>query len=167
MIDFKFLVKVNPSDPVLAIKKLGLFVLGNENAFSSVDPNWASKQDFITAVPIAIALTVDMRAVIQANSPSTRFIVTGVTTENVKDLKENFGYKVYTDVDLPAAPSPSPDVKENEPGEVKTAGQATDGITARYWYNGKEISGEEFKQKTDEFRKNISATFGKLLDSLL
>lgn len=164
MIDFKYLVKVNPSDPALAIKKLGLSVLGNENAFSSVDPDWASKQDFITAVPIAIALTVDMRAVIQANSPSTRFIVTGVTTENVKDLKENFGYKVYTDVTLPAAPSL--DVKEEEPG-VKTAGQATDGITARYWYNGKEISEEEFKQKTDEFRKNVSATFGKLFDSLL
>lgn len=162
MIDFKFLVKVNPSDPTLAIKKLGLFVLGNENAFSSVDPDWAGKQDFITAVPIAIALTVDMRAVIQANSPSTRFIVTGVTTENVKDLKENFGYKVYTDVNLPAAPS----LDEEKP-EVKTAGQATDGITARYWYNGKEISGEEFKQKTDEFRKNVSATFGKLLDNIL
>lgn len=162
MIDFKYLVKVNPSDPTLAIKKLGSFVLGNENAFSSVDPNWASKQDFITAVPIAIALTVDMRAVIQANSPSTRFIVTGVTTENVKDLKENFGYKVYTDVTLPAAPS----LDEEEQG-VKSAGQDTNGITARYWYNGKEISGEEFKQKSDEFRKNISATFGKLFDSLL
>ena len=34
MIDFKYLVKVNPSDPALAIKKLGLSVLGNENAFS-------------------------------------------------------------------------------------------------------------------------------------
>lgn len=165
MIDFKYLVKVNPNDPFAAARKLGQLILENENAFSGVDGTWIAKQDYITALPVAVALTVEMRAVVQANSPDTKFIVTGVTSTNVADLVTDFGYKVYHTVEIKETP-----LKDKEPKkeEVQTAGQDSDKTEVNYYYNGKKVKPEEWQQHHDEFLKawnDVWNGFGeKLLD---
>lgn len=163
MIDFKYLVKVNPNDPLAAARKLGQLILNNENAFSGVDATWIAKQDYITALPVAIALTVEMRAVVQANSPDTKFIVTGVTSANVADLVTDFDYKVYHTVEIP---NEKPVVKEDQ--EISSGGQATDGKEIVYYYNGKKVKPEEWQQHHDEFLKawnDVWSGFGeKFLD---
>lgn len=146
MIDFKILVKVDPSNPQAAVAVLGQKVLNNEKAFASVDPVWVSKQDYITALPVAVALTVEMRAVVQANSPETKFIVTGVTTENVATLKEDFDYKVYALTEK----KDSPKKEEDENPKVQ------------YWYNGQKVSEEEYQKHAQDFKQQVENLFGSM-----
>lgn len=160
MMKFNYLVKVDQSDPLVAVKKLGQLILNNGNAFSGVDATWIAKQDYITALPVAIALTVEMRAVVQANSPDTKFIVTGVTSANVADLVTDFGYTVYSTV-------PEEKLVAKEEKEVQSAGTNS---ALEYWYNGKKISEEEFKEKASKLEKDFTelwGEFGKKMMSLL
>lgn len=166
MMKFNYLVKVDQSDPLAAVKKLSQLVTGNQDAFVNVDATWVRKQDYLAAVPIAIALTVEMRAVCQANSPDTKFIVTGVTADNVASLVNDFGYTVHTTV-----PNEKLVVKE-EKDEVQSAGQAINPETheVKYWYNGKEISREEFEKKASKLEedfKELWGEFGKRMMKLL
>lgn len=161
MMKFNYLVKVDQSDPLAAVKKLSQLVTGNQDAFVNVDATWVRKQDYLAAVPIAIALTVEMRAVCQANSPDTKFIVTGVTADNVASLVNDFGYTVHTTV-----PNEKLVAKE-EKDEVQSAGAD---CTQKYWYNGKEISREEFEEKASKLEKDFKelwGEFGKKMMNLL
>lgn len=152
VIDFKVIVKVDPSDPAASAKRLGELVLKNPDAFKDIDPKWISSQTHITAVPIAVALTVEMRAVVQANSPKTKFIVTGVTECNVKDLMENFGYKVYPT--YPVVDSCSESTEEkcrcDESSKSETPAPKSESRT-RYFYDGKEVSEEEFRKRWQDW----------------
>lgn len=166
MMKFNYLVKVDQSDPLAAVRKLSQLVTGNKDAFSNVDATWVRKQDYLAAVPIAIALTVEMRAVCQANSPDTKFIVTGVTADNVADLVSDFGYTAYTSVPEQKL------VAKEEKQEVQSAGQAINPATheVKYWYNGKEISEEEFKERSSKLEKDFEelwGEFGKKMMNLL
>lgn len=166
MMKFNYLVKVDQSDPLVAVKKLGQLVTGNRDAFANVDVTWARKQDYLTAVPIAIALTVEMRAVCQANSPDIKFIITGVTADNVASLVNDFGYTVYSTVPEEKL------VPKEEKKEVQSAGQAINPETheVKYWYNGKEISKEEFEEKASKLEedfKELWGEFGKKMMKLL
>ena len=88
-----------------------------------------------------------MRAVVQANSPDTEFIVTGVTTENVSKLVDDFGYKVFSTVDVPK------NTEDEKKTAVESAGQDTDGQKVNYYYNGRKVDQKEWQQHHDEFMK--------------
>ena len=152
VIDFKVIVKVDPSDPAASAKRLGELVLKNPDAFKDIDPKWISSQTHITAVPIAVALTVEMRAVVQANSPKTKFIVTGVTERNVKDLMENFGYKVYPTYPVVDSSSESTEEKGccDESSKSETPAPKNES-RARYFYNGEEVSEEEYRKHQQDW----------------
>lgn len=161
MIDFKVLVKVNPEDSKAAVRKLGEKVLNDETAFASVDPVWVRKQDYITALPVQVALTVEMRAVVQANSPDTKFIVTGVTSENVDSLINEFGYKVYPTYTIEDTVNPEND-KDLEDNKLQSAGQAISPTThqVRYWINGEEVPQEKWEEKKEDFTKAWNEVWG-------
>lgn len=151
MINFKFLVKVDPSNPKRAAEKLGELILNDKNVFASVDPTWTEKQDYITALPIAVALTVEMRAVVQANSPDTKFIVTGVTTKNVSKLIDDFGYKVFPSANISEESGKGEEESKEKKTAVESAGQDTDGQKVNYYYNGRKVDQKEWQQHHDEF----------------
>lgn len=171
MIDFKVLVKVNPEDSRAAIKVLGEKVLNDETAFMSVDPVWVRKQDYITALPVQVALTVEMRAVVQANSPDTKFIVTGVTSENVDSLINEFGYRVYPTYTVKDVAN-SEDDEDSENNKLQSAGQAISPTThqVKYWINGKEVPQEKWEEKKKDFTKawnEVWGDFGKKMMEFL
>ena len=163
MIDFKVLVKVNPEDSKAAVRKLGEKVLNDETAFASVDPVWVRKQDYITVLPVQVALTVEMRAVVQANSPDTKFIVTGVTSENVDSLINEFGYKVYPAYTVQASvPAPEEKDSNENPSMVKDALDQVSPINhqVKYWINGEEVPQEKWEEKKEDFIKAWNEVWG-------
>lgn len=168
IIDFKVIVKVDPSDPAASAKRLGELVLKNPDAFKDIDPKWISSQTHITAVPIAVALTVEMRAVVQANSPKTKFIVTGVTECNVKDLMENFGYKVYPTYPVVDSCSESTEEKCRCDESSKSGTPAPKNESrARYFYNGKEVSEEEYRRHQQDWDDLFGACRSSWKDFLI
>lgn len=178
MIDFKVLVKVNPEDSRAAIKVLGEKVLNDETAFMSVDPVWVRKQDYITVLPVQVALTVEMRAVVQANSPDTKFIVTGVTSENVDSLINEFGYKVYPTYTVKDVAKQyrgmdtCPEDEDPENNKLQSAGQAISPTThqVKYWINGEEVPQEKWEEKKKDFTKawnEVWGDFGKKMMEFL
>ena len=114
MKEFKFIVKVTPNHPEKALEKLGEVVEKDKTAFQAVDLDFVRKCYFITAVPIEIALTTDLRMRNLYFYPDLRFIVTGVPASRVQNLIE-FGYLVLTDFDL--------ELPENNPKEEAVDGQ--------------------------------------------
>lgn len=160
MIDFKVLVKVIPTDPMAALRKLGEKVTDDERSFVSLDPRWVAQQDYITAVPVEVALTVEMREVVQTHDPETRFIITGVTTENVDNLINMFGYKVFPSCEIEEQDEPVNEaLVEAEPSEEAVAAPEH---KVSYWYNGKEIGKEEYDEKVEEFTKRFTELWGKV-----
>lgn len=166
MIDFKVLVKVIPTDPMASLRKLGEKVTGDEHSFVSLDPRWVAQQDYITAVPVEVALTVEMREVVQTHDPETRFIITGVTNANVDNLINMFGYKVFPPCEVKEE-SVEYDEKEevqDVPAPGTSAGQDMDPVThtQKYYYNGKEISEEEYGKRLEEFTKQFVNLWGEV-----
>lgn len=166
MIDFKILVKVDPEDPKKTLAILGQKVCGNAKAFETIDPVWAKKQDYLTAVPVEIALTVEMREVLQTHTPDARFVVTGVKTANVDNLVNMYGYRVFA----PIFETGFEIVKENKEEENKntlqTAGTDIDPVKheVSYWINGKKVSQQEYDEKLQKLSGQIKEVFGHLSD---
>ena len=147
MIDFKVLVKVNPEDSKAAVRKLGEKVLNDETAFASVDPVWVRKQDYITVLPV----------------PDTKFIVTGVTSENVDSLINEFGYKVYPAYTVQASvPAPEEKDSNENPSMVKDALDQVSPINhqIKYWINGEEVPQEKWEEKKEDFIKAWNEVWG-------
>lgn len=159
MIDFKVLVSVPSDNPVAALKVLGEKVTGDERSFLSVDPKWIAQQAYIAAVPIEVALTVEMREVVQQHDPETRFIVTGVTPANVENLINMFDYKVWPGV-------PVTKVCDDEENKKLTVAKkeevpAEPVSTKKFYYNGKEVSEKEFKKYRERFLNNWTEFWGE------
>lgn len=141
MVDFKILVKVAKTHELDTVKTLGKAIEGNEEAFLDVDPTWVSKQDFITAVPIEVALTMEVRDAVMKNNSNCRFIVTGVPVERVKTLVDRYGYQV---LQTEVTPEPVEEKKEEVPAQA-----------ANYFINGKKVSADEFNSRAEEILKQM------------
>lgn len=193
MKEFKFIVKVTPNRPEKALEKLGEVVEKDKTAFQAVDLDFVRKCDFITAVPIEIALTTDLRMRNLYFYPDLRFIVTGVPASRVQNLIE-FGYLVLTDFDLELPEDESKEEAEEGPKEsdenpreleesdenpreededrVKQEehlSEPEEELTPKYFVNGHPATEEEFKTAHEEFKKKIeefgfSNNFRKWLD---
>lgn len=92
--DFKYLFKVNAEHPEIALRCLGLKIANDANAFKGVELDFVRNQEFITAVPVEIALTVGARAELLFKYPDLKFIVTGVPAQRIAHLVD-YGYEVY------------------------------------------------------------------------
>lgn len=166
MIDFKILVRVDPEDPKKTLTILGQKVCGNAGAFETIDPIWAKKQDYLTAVPVEIALTVEMREVLQTHTPDARFVVTGVKTANVDNLVNMYGYKVFAPILENAVASEVRENKEENKNILQTAGTDIDPVKheVSYWINGKKVSQQEYDEKLLKLNGQIKEVFGNLSD---
>lgn len=173
MKEFKYILKVDPTNPQKTLERLGELVIGEAEAFADIDIDFVKSQDFITAVPIEVALTIPMRAQILYNNPECRFIVTGVPAFRISNLTE-FGYKVYTTkVDLNeeeedqkcdegALRCADNDEKKEENENPKQphvhapvkepVEEESPAPVKKYWVSGKEVSKEEFLAKLDELK---------------
>lgn len=145
--DFRFLVKVNPDNPKGATEALGGLLEGNREAFD-VDLDFLKQQDFITAVPIEIALTIPMRSQIMYCNPECNFIITGVPTSRVAKLLR-YGYTVLPTCEVKAE---EPTVKKDNIAHDR---QDSNTVTSSFWYNGNRVKQEEFEEKFKEFEKVI------------
>ena len=84
--DWRQIVGIN-ENPEAAVEFLAKQVTGNAEAFKGVNLDTIhGKFEYITAVPIEIALTTDARHVLMKNTPEVRWIITGVTPESVKRM---------------------------------------------------------------------------------
>ena len=183
MKEFKFIVRVTPNRPEKALEKLGEVVEKDRTAFQAVDLDFVRKCDFITAVPIEIALTTDLRMRNLYFYPDLRFIITGVPASRVQNLIE-LGYLVLTDFDL-ELPENDQGGTEEEPKESDECSKEEDKkekeeqlpalegeqvpAKAKYFVNGLPATEEEFKTAHEEFKKKVeefgfSNNFRKWLD---
>ena len=119
----------------------------NPNCLDSTDLEFVNNQDYITAVPVEISLTVDERKAVRKANPETRWIVTGVGESDVTNLVVNYGYKVL-----------EPEVKVPVKSDIESK--------SSFKINGKEVSEEEWldgvKRFSEEFNKvwnNFRTTF--------
>ena len=186
MKEFKYIFKVDHTNPQKTLQMLGEKVVGAADAFSDIDLRFVQSQDFITAVPIEIALTTEMRSNLIYQNPVCRFVITGVPVHRIKNLVE-YGYAVFTNkVETPEEPcedkdecSDAPDLVENDaPVDERldvleeTQGQEIeekDGEVpapateskAKYWVDGKEASKEEFDKAVEKFKLNTNNSFFK------
>lgn len=187
MKEFKFIVKVTPNHPEKALEKLGEVIEKDKTAFQAADLDFVRKCDFITAVPIEIALTTDLRARNLYLYPDLRFIITGVPASRVQNLIE-FGYLVLIDCldldepekeakdedkaeDEPKEEAEDEQDKANDPGEEepKEKEPKESDETPKYFVNGHPATEEEFKAAHEEFRRKIeefgfSSNFQKWLN---
>ena len=139
--DFKVQVKVN-SNPIEALKLLGKEVVGRADAFTrdNIDLSWIEKQDYITAVPIQIALTTEMRDEVMDKNPECRFIVTGVQNSGAEFLEAEYSYKTCF---------------VNSPKVSNCDGHPEESVA--YFCNGKPVSQEEFEQELNDLEKDFKA----------
>lgn len=181
MKEFKFIVKVTPNHPEKAVEKLGEVVEKDKTAFQAVDLDFVRKCDFITAVPIEIALTTDLRMRNLYFYPDLRFIVTGVPASRVQNLIE-FGYLVLTDFDLGLPENDSKEETEEGQGEAEetkeeeskesdknlnpkvedekeeklpTPEEEPAPTEAKYFVDGHSATEEEFKAAHERFKKRL------------
>lgn len=154
MIDFKVLVKVAKTHELDTLKTLGKAIEGNEEAFLDVDPAWVAKQDFITAVPIEVALTMEVRDAVMRNNSNCRFIVTGVPVKRVKTLVDRYSYQVLlTEV----TPEPVIVAKDDKVIVAKDDNELAPASGCTYKVNGKEVSAEEFNKQAEKILSKMKA----------
>lgn len=92
--DFKVLVK-SKDNAVSARKELARAINPeNEHCFDEANLDFINRQDYITAVPVEIALTVPDRKVILEQNPDLQFIITGVTANAAASLVDKYGYGI-------------------------------------------------------------------------
>lgn len=177
MKEFKYILKVDPTNPQRTLERLGELVIGEAEAFADIDIEFVKSQEFITAVPIEIALTIPMRAQILYNNPECRFIVTGVPSFRIKNLTE-FGYQVYTTkVEIPKEEEEGQgqegpcdekcdegalrcaDEEEKKPApHVHVPVKLQEELPApvkKYYIGGNEVSKEDFLAKVNELKKKF------------
>jgi len=182
--DFRIVVKVNPEDPKKALQFLSERVTGKKWLLDGTDLEFVGSQDYITAVPIEIALDMETRAKLIYLNPNVRIIVTGVPANRVAHLRE-YGYVVFTlDAKLDEdGVSDSVEVSTNDstdperPGlEVHTSSKPSDcndkvevpemvaklekssdnsgDCKQNYYINGNPVSREDFEAERAKFFEN-------------
>lgn len=88
--DFRHLVRID-GNVEEAVRTLSVVTIGDANALDGVDLNFLKDFDYITAVPIQIALSYIERANLIKGNPNVNFIVTGIDKEWVPTLQK-MGY---------------------------------------------------------------------------
>lgn len=160
MKEFRYIFKVDHTDPEGTLRHVGEVVAGEPLAFQGVDANFVNQQDFITAVPIEIALTMDMRAKVIYVNPECRFVITGVPVFRIQNLIE-FGYQVVPGNIQPGEDEEkkegdeNPKVCERQPLKVVEEENKPVPPRAEYWIGGHRVSKEEFLTKVNEIKKQF------------
>lgn len=162
--NFRVIVKVG-AEPLKALQKLGQVVTGNDQDFVSVDLDWIAKCEYITAVPVEIALSMEERAVLMKHVPTCEFIVTGIPANKVKRMVDRYGYTVCTPiVNVPEArlddekipiderPNTAHSLVAEEGKELKATNNEDSKFTKEFWINGKRASEKEFKEAMEKFK---------------
>lgn len=118
MVDFKIIVPAK-GRAMLALAELGMYVAGNSEAFADLEKVIDLKGwEFITAVPVEVALDANTRTKLMSEDKDCRFVVTEVTPERVNTLKE-YGYTLlYEGQKVPMDP--------NAPAKVAIMDQSAD-----------------------------------------
>ena len=171
MKDFRILVKVNPAEPEKALKFLSEKLTGDPWILRDTDIDFVKKQDYITAVPIEIALDMETRAKLSYLIPGIRVIVTGVPACRVKSLQE-YGYTAFNldakleDEDEGVEDPIQNPVKKEEPEEKKELAEEEKSICKEkeeeYFFNGKKVTKDEYNKKLTgflEFYKDLFKNF--------
>lgn len=91
--DFRHLVRID-GNVEEAVKTLSMIIIGDANALDGVDLNFLKDFDYITAVPIQIALSYVERANLIKGNPNINFIITGIDKEWVPTLQK-MGYVAW------------------------------------------------------------------------
>ena len=185
--EFRYLFRVNAENPEIAVKALGFAVTGDPKSFRGIETSFVKNQDFITAVPIDIALSVPERAHIIYRYPDCQFIVTGVPAQRVANLAD-FGYKAYAlsnEKELESffkhfhqceegvaedetVTAEEEVVEENMPEKKEASDElctcskenAPEKIEAdRYYLDGKEVSKEEWEKEWSKAEKDLKEAF--------
>lgn len=160
MKEFRFIVKVDHSNPIATLQKLGELVCEDQKAFDGVDVDFVQQQNFITAVPVEIALTTELRAKTLYFNPECRFIVTGVPVNRLSNLLE-FGYAIFDTLtvkeEIPEGDeNPKDEAPVEDPAPVEEEAPKEEKKT--YWLNGKQISEEEFNKEVSEFKEKLKGS---------
>ena len=128
--DWRQIVGIN-GNPEAAVECLAKQVTGNAEAFKGVDLDTIhDKFEYITAVPIEIALTTDARHVLMKSTPEVRWIITGVTPESVKRMVNEYGYNLSEAPRLSDNREKKVDVSATKQTYRITSGDTTVEITA-------------------------------------
>lgn len=163
MKEFRFIVKVDHSNPIKSLQKLGELVCEDQKAFDDVDVDFVQKQDFIVAVPVELSLTTELRAHLLYSNPDCRFVITGVPTHRLSNLLE-FGFKIYDTVKIelnveedenPKTENLNPKV-ENDPAKPEVPVEKKE--EQKFWVNGKEVDKKEFDAEVEKFEKSTGET---------
>lgn len=178
MKDFRFLVKVNSDKPEESLNRLSELV----GYAISVPLDFVAEQEFITAVPIDIALSMPDRAYALYHRPKLSFVVTGVPASRISNLCE-FGYRVFpskplgdddggdsgvlADQDNRDTPEeseckegePDPNPEQESPKELEPEHEEP---KPRYWVNGTSVSKEEFEKAVEDFKDKWKENGGSL-----
>lgn len=162
MKDFRILVKVNPAEPEKALKFLSEKLTGDPWILRDTDIDFVKKQDYITAVPIEIALDMETRAKLSYLIPGIRVIVTGVPACRVKSLQE-YGYTAFNldakleDKDEGVEDPIQNPVKKEEPEKKKELAEEEKSVCKEkeeeYFFNGKKVTKDEYNEKLASFLK--------------
>lgn len=147
--DWKQIVQVGDNAAV-AREKLAELVVGNKHALDDADLDFIDSQEYITAVPVELALTTHDRNILMENHPECRLIVTGVTKESAERLANDYGYTVHVTIKK----KKSEKVPESKPFEMKV----------RYIVGGKAVEVEiDDPSKIDEALDKLIKSAVKLL----
>lgn len=159
MKEFRFIVKVDHSNPIKSLQKLGELVCEDQKAFDDVDVDFVQKQDFIVAVPVELSLTTELRAHLLYSNPDCRFVITGVPTHRLSNLLE-FGFKIYDTVKIELNVEDEEEAdKEEVPVEKKEEEVPVEKKEEqKFWVNGKEVDKKEFDAEVEKFKKSIGET---------
>lgn len=69
---------------------------GDEHALDGANIDFINSQEYVTGVPVEIAMTTDQRNALMEANPNCRWIVTGVAARSVERLVNDYGYEVLT-----------------------------------------------------------------------
>ena len=174
MKDFRFIVKVDHSDPTASLQKLGELVCANSEAFTEVDLEFIRNQDFIVTVPVEMSLTSEMRAHLLYKCPEVRFVVTGVPANRVSNLRE-LGFRVRDAV----SDSDEEEVQKEEKKELEKKEDSKElekkeekkelekkeekkEVVEKFYLNGKEVDKETFEKEVGDVAKEGRAFLEKM-----
>lgn len=90
------IVEVLPGKVDSALETLAVSMGFEENIFSGVDINVLKDAEYITAVPIEIALTSEEREVIINKHPEVKYVVTKVRPERVNEMVACLDYDLIS-----------------------------------------------------------------------
>lgn len=113
---------------------------GHPECLDSTSLDFIKEMDYITALPVEVALSITDRAKLREQEPTVKWIITGVNAEDVSNLVANYGYKVL-----------EPKIEIHDPTVEALSKDCTDQENNSYFsINGKEVTEEEFTNKLEK-----------------